>query len=131
MKSITTTMKKAAFLPLTCFSLICFAQLGNVPGRINDDKGKIEFIRSADGNLWFKVNLANIPAGGCSLQITNQAGEIIFEDYIRVSAYQRTFKINNEGLSKLNFDINGKKYKINNSFDLRYETETKLAVTKI
>ncbi|MBC7937768.1 MAG: hypothetical protein H7Y86_20670 [Rhizobacter sp.] len=131
MKSIATTIKKAAFLPLICLSFICFGQIKNVSAITTNENGRIEFVRSADGNVWFKVNLANIPASGCSLQITNQANEIIFEDHIKGDSYQKTFKISNEGLSKLNFDINGKKYKVNNSFDLKYEVETKLAVTKI
>lgn len=131
MKSIATIFKYAAFLPLACLSLVCFSQ-GKDPAREkNSDNGKIEFVKAGNGNVWFKVNLANIPVSGCLLQITNQSSEVIFEDRIKGERYVKTFQIPQDGLSKLYFEVNGKKYKVSHSFDLTWEVESKLAVTRL
>lgn len=131
MKSISTTMKKAAFLPLVCLSFICFGQTEK-PAK--NDPGKnaaIEFLKSENGHLFFEVNLREIPSTGCIISISNEEEQLIFEDQVRTTSYHKTFQVPNEGSSKIYFDVNGKKYRLRQSFDLRYKVETKWEVTKL
>lgn len=130
MKSIATIMKKAAFLPVICVSFLCFGQPAmNATG--DDEKGKVEFIKSENGNLFFDVDLKNIPATGCIISISNQEDQLLFEGQIKTNEYRKTFKIPNDGTAKIYFAVNGKKYRISQSFDLKYKVETKWEVTKL
>lgn len=129
MKSVTTTIKKAAFLPIICWSFICFGQ--SAVSTNNDEKGKVEFVKSQDGNLFFDVELKNIPASGCNIIISNQENEVLFEDQITGGTYRKTFRIPQAGASKIYFEVNGKKYRVSQSFDLKYKVETRWEVSKI
>jgi len=130
MKSIATIMKKAAFLPILCLSFICFGQ-ASLPATGDKDNGKVEFIKSENGHLFFEVDLKNIPATGCIISISNQEAQLLFEDQIRTTVYKKTFQIPNDGSAKIYFDVNGKKYRISQSFDLKYKVETKWEVTRL
>lgn len=127
----TTTIKKLALLPLLCYSVICFSQTRPLSPSSTDEKGGIEFLKTEDGNIYFQVGLINIPVEGCLIRITDQAGEIVYESRIHGTAYSRVFKFPDYSMSKINFDISGKKYRMNRSFDLRYKVETKLEVVKL
>jgi hypothetical protein len=124
-------IKKGLLLPLLCYSMICFSQKGHSSQTIHNEKGGVEFLRSENGHIFFQVGLNNIPAKGCLIRITDQSGEIIYENRIHESAYSRVFKFPDYNMSKINFDISGKKYRLNRSFDLRYKVETKLEVVKL
>ena len=128
MKSITTIIKKAAFLPVICVSFICF---GQTVASNNDNKGKVEFVKSENGHLFFEVTLQHIPATGCMISISNQEDQVLFEDIIRGNQYHKTFRVPQDGSSKIYFEVSGKKYRINQSFDLTYKVETKWEVTKL
>lgn len=129
MKSFATIMKKAAFLPIICLSFTCFAQ---TPSTIkNEDKGTIEFVKAEKGYLYFDVDLKQIPSTGCIISISNQEDQSFFEDQIRTNTYKKTFQVPNDGNSKIYFAINGKKYRMQQSFDLTYKVETKWEVTKL
>lgn len=126
----TTTIKKAAFLPVLCLSLLCFSQSENISAG-EDENGKVEFVKSENGNIYFEVGLKNIPAKGCMLRITDQFNEVIYEGKISTSSYAKTFKFPYSEMTKVNFDISGKKYQVYRSFDLKYKVETKLEVSKL
>ncbi|MFT3980302.1 MAG: hypothetical protein QM687_07530 [Ferruginibacter sp.] len=131
MKSINAIIKKAALLPLICYSVICFGQ-PQLPGKNdNDSNSKVEFVKLENDQLIFDVDIRNIPAGGCWLRITNTESDIVFETRISEGSYRKRFKIQNEGFSKLNFEVNGKKYRFNESFSLQCSLQTKWEVTKI
>lgn len=129
MKSIATKMKKAAFLPVLCLSFICFGQ--SAFSNKEDNKGKVEFVKSENGNLFFEVDLKDIPATGCTISISNQEDQLLFEDQVKTNSYRKTFLIPHDGSSKIYFEVSGKKYRIYQSFDLKYKVETKWEVSKI
>lgn len=131
MKSITTTMKKAALLPVLCLSLLCFGQSKQTGNGNENENGKIEFVKSENGQLFFEVALQNIPVNGCLLTISNQESNVIFEDRIAGDHYRKTFRIQNDGHSKIYFEVNGKKYRVTQEFNLSYKVETKWEVTKL
>lgn len=126
----STIIKKAAFLPVLCLSFLCFSQSANIPSG-EDDNGKIEFVKSDNGDLYFEVGLKNIPAKGCMLRITDQFNEVIYEGKISAGTYAKTFKFPGNEMTKINFDISGKKYQLYRSFNLKYKVETKLEVSKL
>lgn len=131
MLTITTTaIKKAAFLPVLCLSFLCFSQSANIASG-EDDNGKVEFVKSENGNIYFEVGLKNIPAKGCMLRITDQFNELIYESKISTGSYSKTFKFPYNEMTKINFDISGKKYQLYRSFDLSYKVETRLEVSKL
>ncbi|RYD73124.1 MAG: hypothetical protein EOP53_20675 [Sphingobacteriales bacterium] len=127
----STTLKKAALLPVICLSLLCFGQAAGFTVNNEKENGKIEFVKSENGQLFFEVDIKNIPPGGCVLRIINQEGEEIFENNLKEGSYHKTFQIPNEGITKIFFDVNGKKYRLSESFNLEFKVETRLAVTKI
>ena len=127
-----TTVKKVALLPLLLYSMICFSQAALLPGtNLKNENGAIDFIKSENGHLYFRVGLSGIPTNGCQIRITDQSGEIIYENRIYGNAYSKVFKFADYNMSKISFDISGKKYQLNRSFDLTYRVETKLEVTKL
>jgi hypothetical protein len=127
----TKIIKKMALLPLLCYSMICFSQTSHLSQASTNEKGGVEFLKTENGNIYFQVGLTDIPVEGCLIRITDQSGEIVYESRIRGTAYSRVFKFPDYSMSKINFDISGKKYRMNRSFDLRYKVETKLEVVKL
>ena len=127
----STTIKKAAFLPVLCLSFLCFSQSATISSTGEEENGKVEFVKSENGNIYFEVGLKNIPAKGCMLRITNQSNELIYESKISAHSYAKTFKLPYNDLTKVNFDISGKKYQVYRSFDLKYKVETKLEVSRL
>ena len=128
MLTITKAVKSAAFLPIICLSILCFSQPASFPA---DENGGVEFVKSEGGNIYFAIGLKNIPARGCQLRITDQFNEVIYENRISGATYQKTFKFPDYGMTKINFEVNGKQYQLYRSFDLSYKVETKLEVTRL
>ena len=133
MKSINQSIRKVIIVPLICFSTVIFgqAEFNAVGYKDAISPGAVEFVKSDGGMLVFTVSLSGLPAKGCQLKITNENGEVIYEDRISSDNYKKTFRIERNNFSKINFEANGKNYRFNESFNVRVRVEEKLVVTKL
>ena len=133
MKSLNQLFKKALVLPLVCISVLSFSQpefkVGG--GDTNTENGTIEFVKLEDDMLVFKVSLSQIPEKGCQLKITNENDEVIFEKKINSTSFQGIYRIERSNMSKLNFTATGKNFRFVESFNLRFQVEEKLEVSKL
>ncbi len=133
MKSMNQFFKKAVIVPLLCISTVCFTQssVQSIVNNDNSNSSNVEFVKSDGNMLVFDVSLSGLPEKGCMLKITNEAGEFIFETKISASSYKKTYRIERNEMSKLNFEAVGKNFRFNETFNLRFIVEEKLEVTKL
>lgn len=126
-------IKKAIIVPFICFSSVSFSQSEVYSSLRNEanNPSAVEFVKTDGTMLIFEVNLTGLPAKGCHLKITNESGDIIYEDRISAESYKRTFKIQRNNLNKINFEASGKNFWINETFNLQTRIEEKLVVTKL
>ena len=97
----------------------------------SDTNGDIRYI-SAEGNaLVFELNLKNLPTNGSNLQITDEAGNLIFEERIPTATLNVRYKIERNNISKLTFEVLGKKLHLNKSFSISSRIEEKIEVAKL
>lgn len=135
MKSIKTVFIKAAcmlafILVSNSFSLTqANAQVNKNPA--GNSNGDIRCI-SADGNtLVFELRLQNLPAKGSNLQITDESGNLIFEERIATADLNVRYKIERNNIRKLTFEVSGKKLHLNKSFSINSRMEEKIEVAKL
>ncbi len=135
MKSIKTVFVKAACM--LAFILVSNSfSLTQVKAQVykktvNDSNGDIRCI-SAEGNtLVFELHLQNLPAKGSNLQITDESGNLIFEERIATNALNVRYKIERNNIRKLTFEVSGKKLHLNKSFSISSRVEEKIEVAKL
>ena len=96
-----------------------------------DTNGDIRYI-SAEGNaLVFELNLKNLPTNGSNLQITDEAGNLIFEERIPTATLNVRYKIERNNIHKLTFEVSGRKLHLNKSFSINSRLEEKIEVAKL
>ncbi len=93
--------------------------------------GTARFVKADSYSLTFEINLAQIPENGCYLKIVDQKGEILYEKKITTRDHRKTYRIERGELSKITFEAIGKNFRFQESFDLHFTTEEKIAVTRL
>ncbi len=133
MKSLNQLLKKVLVLPLVYISVLSFSQpkFKALAGVTNTENSTIEFVKLEDDMLVFKVSLSQIPEKGCQLQISNENGDVIFEQKITSSSFQQIYRIERNNMSQLNFAATGKNFRFVESFNLRFKVEEKIEVSKL
>ena len=133
MKSFNQSLMKTVLIVLLFITGVCYGQVNlmSMSGISNPKAASVEFIKREGGMLVFAVSLAELPVRGCTIKISDETGEIIFENRITAETYNQTYRIERNDLNKINFEITGKKYRFRESFQLRFIIEEKVEVTKI
>ena len=136
MKSIKSVLLKAT-------SMLAFTLLANsispakaqqAPPKYaaaNDAGSEISFVQVENNMLVFDLNLKNLPAKGSVLSITDEDGNVIYEQTIKTVSYQRRYKIVRNNLSKVAFEISSKNFALNKSFSINTWIEERISVAKL
>lgn len=130
MKAIKTVVVNTGFavLFLICTQFSSFAQARMDNSSPVTSASKIQFAGIEDDMLIFDLRLQGLPAGGCKLEIIDDAGNAIFENWISDSSYTKRYKIARNGSSKIGFEVAGKGFFFSQAFTIR--TEERILVTK-
>jgi len=134
MKSI-----RSVFIKATCLlALIVFsnsfsatqAQTMNTY-KAATDAGEIRFVQAQEGMLVFELNLKNLPVKGSILKIMDEGSNLIFEEGIKAETYTRLYKIERNNISKIVFEVSGRKILLNRSFSINSRMEERIEVAKL
>ena len=132
MKTNQQLLKNFLIAPLLLLCMCFFGQsFTSLPAKGNESTGTIEFVKADAGSLTFYVNLPQVPEKGCQLKISDQYGEVLFEQRIKAGMYRQTYRIDRTNLTKLTFEAKGKDFRVEESFNLRFVIEEKIEVTKL
>ena len=130
MKSI-----KFVFLSATIFSFIVFSPVLSFSQTAADNNvktdavNKVQFVGAEEDLLLFDARFSELPAKGFSLQIKDDAGNIIFEEFVTGSSFARRYKVAKDLTKKITFKAVAKGFYLNQSFTINIRTEEKLIVT--
>ncbi len=97
----------------------------------NESSGSVRFIKAEGEMLVFELHLANLPANGSKLRILDGENNTLLEQNIKTETYNIRYKIVRGDISKISFEVTGKKVLLNQSFDVKSRTEEKIEVTKV
>ena len=136
-KSKTFFMKsiKFVFLSATIFSFfvfspaLSFSQAAMENNVKTDVVNKVLFAGAEEDLLVFDVCLSGLPLKGSTLQIKDDAQNVIFEEFITGSSFTRRYKIAKDPIKKITFKAAGKGFSFNQSFTINIKIEEKLTVT--
>lgn len=93
--------------------------------------GNIRFVQAEGDILIFELRLTNLPANGSMLRISDGNNNTIFEERISTETYNKRYKISRGDISRISFEISGKKIFMNQSFEVRSRTEERIEVTRV
>ncbi len=93
--------------------------------------GDIHFVKVQDGMLVFELNLENLPLKGSRLLIKDESGYLLFEQDIKTETFKIRYKIERNQISKITFEVTGKKILFNKSFRISSRMEERIEVAKL
>ena len=96
----------------------------------NESSNSIRFVQAEGDMLVFELHLSNLPANGSKLRIIDGDNNTLLEQNISTESYNIRYKILKGDISKINFEVSGKKLFLNQSFTIKSRTEEKIEVTK-
>ena len=82
---------------------------------------KVQFMGIENGFLVFDLLFSEVPAKGCTLKITDNDGNIMFEESISERSFTRRYKVAKEETSRISFKAVGKGFVFNQSFIIKKE----------
>ena len=97
---------------------------------VNESAGTIRFVKAEGDMLVFELRLTNLPANGSRLRILDGDNNTLLEERIGTETYNIRYKIVRGDMSKINFEVWGKKIFLNQSFNVKSRLEEKVEVTK-
>jgi hypothetical protein len=97
---------------------------------LNETSNSIRFVQAEGDVLVFELHLTNLPAKGSKLRIIDGDNNTLLEQNIRTESYNIRYKILKGDISKINFEVSGKKLLLNQSFSIKSRIEEKIEVTK-
>jgi hypothetical protein len=97
----------------------------------NESSGSVRFVQAEGDMLVFDLHLTNLPANGSKLRILDGDNNMLLEQIIKTETYNIRYKIVRGEISKISFEVTGKKILLNQSFDVKSRTEEKIEVTKV
>lgn len=105
-----------------------FAQDRTETTTTREENNNVKFV-ATDGDLMvFDVQFNEVPAKGCVLTITDDAGNELFVEWITRDTYSRRYKIARNGAARIEFTASSKGFFFRQAFQIK--TEEKLLVTK-
>jgi hypothetical protein len=132
-----TIMKslKTVFIRTTCMLLLAslsnsFTITNAQSVVLNEPSNSIRFVQAEGDMLVFELHLANLPANGSKLRIADGDNNMLLEQSISTQTYNIRYKIVRGDISKINFEVSGKKILLNQSFTIKSRTEEKIEVIK-
>ena len=131
MKSIIVKVScLLALIVLSCS--VSFTQARTLPvDQVVSDSGDIRFVQAEDGVLVFELNLKNLPAKGSMLKIMDETGNLIYEETIKTASFSRLYKIERNNISRIVFEVSGKKILLNKTFSINSHMEERIEVAKL
>jgi hypothetical protein len=97
----------------------------------NETSGSIRFVQAEGDMLVFELHFTNLPAKGSKLRIIDGDNNTLLEQNISTEIYNIRYKIVKGEISKINFEVSGKKLFLNQSFTIKSRTEEKIEVTGV
>jgi hypothetical protein len=88
---------------------------------------KVQFMGIEDDLLIFDLRFSEMPAKGCTLQILDAGGNVIFEELISGNPFKKRYKVVKEAMPRISFKASAKGFSYNQSFTIK--TEERLVVT--
>jgi len=136
MKSIKSVFLKAscmlAFtLIANSFSKTQAQQVQAKYAAASESGSDIRFMQMENNMLVFELDLKNLPAKGTMLSITDESGNVLFEQSIKTTTYQRRYKIERNNLSKIEFKVSKRNFNLNRTFSINTWMEEKISVAKL
>lgn len=71
--------------------------------------------------LLFDMQLTELPMKGCTITITDESGNLFFEESVNGNSITRRYKIAREGFSRINFKVAARGRTFNQSFTIKKE----------
>ncbi len=134
MKTFKSVIAKAAcMLALTSISnsfTSAEAQLNLMYISANESLDNIRFISMEGDMLIFELRLNSLLPKGSLIRILDGENNVIYEESTEIETYNIRYKIVKNGMKKINFEISGKHFFLNQSFKVSSTTEEKIEVTK-
>lgn len=98
---------------------------------LNETAANIRFVGIEGEMLIFELKLNSLLPKGSMLTISDEESNVIFEERTTADTYSIRYKIARDNFSKINFEISGKAFFLNQSFNVNSRTEEKIEVTKV
>lgn len=134
MKSLRSVfIKTTCMLALASVSnsfTVTQAQIQAQPIVATESASIIRFVRIDGDMLVFELSLRNLPPKGSNLRILDGDNNTLLEEKISTETYNIRYKIVRGDISKIKFEISGKRIFLNQSFNVKSRTEEKIEVTK-
>jgi hypothetical protein len=134
MKSLKSVFIRTTFMlllaSLSNSFTISHAQVQPQTVAANESSSSIRFVRAEGDMLVFELRLINLPANGSKLRILDGDNNTLLEEKINTETYNIRYKIARGDISKINFEVSGRKIFLNQSFTIQSRTEEKIEVTK-
>lgn len=134
MKSLKIVFTRTACMLLLVSLLHSFtatrAQVHPQSISVNESPASIRFVKTEGNMLVFEVHLTNLPAAGSKLRILDGDNNTLLEQKISTGVYDIRYKIVRGDISKINFEVWGKKIFLNQSFNVKSVVEEKIEVTR-
>ena len=86
-----------------------------------DDKVQVKYLSSSDEGIYFSVKYANTTASNFTLYVTDESGEILFENSYTDTVFNKKFNIS-RNLKKVKVFIKNEKEKLEQSFAINIST---------
>jgi hypothetical protein len=90
----------------------------------------IVFVKTEGDAVIFRTDLLTLPAGGSTLFIKDEAGNVLFSEVITTMTHQKLYRISRENISGLYFEVRSKKFSFKQSFNFQTKIEETFTVTK-
>jgi hypothetical protein len=122
MKSIQFVLLKTVIILYFSFSGgLSYSQQSPENNAKTEAVNKVQYIGTENDFLVFDVRFGELPTSGCTLRITDDSGNPIFEELITGNSYVRRYKIARDAMTKISFKAVGKGFLFNQSFIIKIE----------
>lgn len=122
MKSIKSVLFKSIVLLFLVFpARKTFSQSLSENNIKAEATNSISFAGFRGDFLIFDMELFELPAKGCTIIITDESGNLLFEENVMGNSFTRRYKIIRDGFSRINFKVTGRGFTFNKSFTIKKE----------
>lgn len=90
----------------------------------------VKYIGMKDDLLVFEVRLGNNVQKGTTLSIPDEKGNEIYSERIKTSSFVKRYMFAKNTISKIQFNIKGRRQIMNETFNVNFKMEERLEVSK-
>jgi hypothetical protein len=98
---------------------------------VAETASNIHFVGVEGEMLIFELKLKTLLPKGAMLVISDENNNVLFEDRTDSDTYSIRYKIVRNNASQINFEVSGRRFFLNQSFNVSSRTEEKIEVTKV